>query len=1502
MTQGWEAKGLYEPEDEHDACGVGMIASIKGETRRDIVELGIEALKAVWHRGAVNADGKTGDGAGIHLQIPDRFFRDYISDFGAPLSNDQPFAIGMIFLPRRNYEAQEQCRMMVESAIIRLGYRIRGWRQVPINPSAIGEQADSTRPEIAQIIILGNEHEEEAKFERNLYLIRRRIENQVLQQAIRDFHICSLSCRSIVFKGLFQAEQLAVFYPDLQDPRIESNCAIFHQRFSTNTAPKWDLAQPFTMLAHNGEINTVRGNTQWMRTHEAFMHSPLFGQHIEDIKPVIPPGVSDTAALNAVMELLVKAGRSLPLSKLIMIPPAWTRFQGIPESHKALFSYCNCVMAPWDGPAAIAASDGEWALVGCDRNGLRPLRYSITDDGLLLAGSESGMVPMDSAKITEYGRLGPGEMVGIHLLEGRLYYDQPLKDKLAEEYPYEEWRKGVVKIATLPATGTHFATRFTEDEVKRRQIACGHTREDLDLVIAPMAESGKESIGSMGDDTSIAVLAKHYRGMHQFFRQNFSQVTNPPIDPIRERNVMSLLTRIGNKENILLQEEEQTQLVLLQTPILLNADMEALEPQLEGRTQVLDTTFPVSSPQETMALVLEGLLKQTDHHFEEGRRDFILTDAAAGEARISIPMILAVGALHSYMVATGRRKQISIFARSAECFDTHHAAVLIGVGASGVNPYLSESWLVKRYQAGRFRHITMDELLINYRDALSDGLLKIMSKMGISVVSSYRGGKNFEAVGLSRALVAEYFPGLSSRISGIGLPGLEARVRELHRRAYEPQDVSLSIGGFYLYRHEGERHADQGKDIHLLQQAVEEGNFEKYQAFAQSINGHVPMMIRDLLDFRSDREPISVDQVESVTEIRKRFVVPAMSIGALGPEAHEVLAIAANRMGMLSNSGEGGEDPSRFKPKQSGDNANSTIKQVASGRFGVTAEYLNACREIQIKVAQGAKPGEGGQLPGFKVNEMIARLRHATPGVTLISPPPHHDIYSIEDLAQLIYDLKQINPEALVSVKLVSQSGVGTIASGVVKAHADKIVVAGHSGGTGASPLTSLKFAGAPFEMGIAETHQVLTLNGLRSRVTLQTDGGIRTGRDIVMAALLGAEEFALGTISLIALGCLLVRQCHSNTCPVGICTQDEALRAKFEGTVERVINLYSFIAEDVRQILASLGYTSLRDIVGRTELLQQINVGGEGVDTIDLGPLLVQPDKGEYRPREAGDVRNEVEASLDEQMIADARTALEKGEKTELSYMVNNTHRTVGTRLSSFLVRNHKVEALKTGHVTVQLQGTAGQSLGAFAVNGLKIVLNGDANDYVGKGLSGGIITLTPPASQLRRSQNNVILGNTCLYGATSGSLFAAGQAGERFAVRNSGAIAVVEGCGSNGCEYMTGGTVVVLGAVGHNFAAGMSGGMAFVYDADNSFEMRINKDMVVYQRLGSEYWEEVLKDCITHHIAETGSQYANNILLQWEWGREKFWQICPKDMIDRLEFNLNGPSAQDELQVMPA
>jgi glutamate synthase (NADPH/NADH) large chain len=1494
------AEGMYRPDLESDACGVGLVAATDGKASRRVVEAAIEALRAVWHRGAVDADGKTGDGAGIHVDLPERFFDDAIAASGHKVLPNR-LAVGMIFLPRTDLSAQEDCRTIVEAEVIDAGFNIYGWRQVPVDVSVIGDKAQRTRPEIEQIMIAGPLPDEQsvAEFEKQLYLVRRRIEKKVIAAQIADFYICSLSCRSIIYKGLFLAESLADFFPDLTSKLFESRVAIFHQRYSTNTFPQWWLAQPFRCLAHNGEINTIRGNKNWMKSHEIKMASLAFGEHSEDIKPVIPAGASDTAALDAVFETLCRAGRDAPTAKLILVPEAWESDPDAPEAHKAMYAYLASVMEPWDGPAALAMTDGRWAVAGMDRNALRPLRYTLTADNLLVVGSESGMVLLPEASVRKKGRLGPGQMIAVDLDEGTLYEDGAIKDRIAGTQDYLARVRGFRTMADLPKGGRSSLRAWDRTELLRRQVAAGLTMEDMELILSPMVEDAKEAVGSMGDDTPLAVISDKPRHVAQFFRQNFSQVTNPPIDSLRERHVMSLKTRFANLANILDEKGQSEHVLVMDSPVLVGDDWDRLRAYFGDAIADIDCTFPVGGDASTLRDAIARIRREAEDAVRAGRSELFLSDQAIGEGRVGVAMVLAAAAVHTHLVRKGLRSYASVNVRSAEVLDTHAFAVLIGVGATTVHAYLAEAAITDRQARGLFGELGLDDCRKRFRKAIDDGLLKIMAKMGIAVISSYRGGYNFEAVGLSRALVNDLFPGMPAKISGEGYQSLFINATEKHEAAFDARITTLPVGGFYRQRAGGETHAYSAQLMHLLQTAVATDSYSTYLQFARGVADLPPVYLRDLMEFNYPAQGIALDSVEAITEIRKRFVTPGMSLGALSPEAHETLAIAMNRIGAKAVSGEGGEASERYRPYANGDNANSNIKQIASGRFGVTAEYLGACDEIEIKVAQGAKPGEGGQLPGFKVTEFIARLRHATPGVMLISPPPHHDIYSIEDLAQLIYDLKQINPRARVCVKLVSSAGIGTVAAGVAKAHADVILVAGNTGGTGASPQTSVKYAGTPWEMGLSEVNQVLTLNGLRHRIRLRTDGGLKTGRDIVIAAILGAEEYGIGTLSLVAMGCIMVRQCHSNTCPVGVCTQDEKLRAKFTGSPEKVINLMTFIAEEVREILARLGCRSLDEVIGRTELLRQVSRGAEHLDDLDLNPILAKVDAPDEERRSMGpNFRNPVPDSLDAQILNDAKPLFERGERMQLTYNVRNTHRAVGTRLSAEVTQRFGMTGLAQGHVEIRLRGTAGQSLGAFLCQGITLEVFGDANDYVGKGLSGGRIIVRPTVSSPLVSQHNSIVGNTVLYGATAGTLLAAGQAGERFAVRNSGANVVVEGCGANGCEYMTGGTAVILGPVGSNFGAGMTGGMAFVLDTDGAFERRANGESIVWQRLDSAHWEAVLKDLIADHAQATGSKWSAEILADWDLRKGEFWQICPKEMLPRLAH----PLSDAEIEVVAA
>ncbi|GAM96514.1 glutamate synthase [NADPH] large chain [alpha proteobacterium U9-1i] len=1486
--------GMYSPEDERDACGVGMVVAIDGKPRRDVVTMAISALKAVWHRGAVDADGKTGDGAGILIQAPQDFFREIVERTGHK-PGERTIFVGQIFLPRTDLGAQERARVIVESEIIRAGFSLYGWRQTPIDISALGEKANAARPEIEQVLFHDPQARDEDTVDRDLFVCRRRIEKRALATNITELYVCSLSAKRLIYKGMFLAQEIDTFYPDLKDERFVSSVALYHQRYSTNTFPTWRLAQPFRMLCHNGEINTLKGNVNWMKSHEIRMATEAFGKvDAGDVKPIIQPGGSDSAALDNVFEVLVRAGRAAPMAKSLLVPEAWAKSRTMKDEHRALYAYCNAVMEPWDGPAALAMYDGRWAVAGMDRNGLRPMRYALTGDGLLVVGSETGMCPLDGRKVLERGRLGAGQMVAVDTREGRLYHHEEIIDALAELHPYGEWLTNVIDLDKKLA-GSEAALFANKEELTRRQNAAGFSLEDIELLLQPMLEEGKEAIGSMGDDAPLAVLSEQTRPLSHYFRQNFSQVTNPPIDALREDRVMSLTTRFKNLGNILAQDSTQANVYTLSSPILTNGMSARLKAELGDDAALIDCTFPAPAPGEDAGVALRLALDRVRAEAEEavlkGCSHVVLSDEGQSLERVACPMILVTGGVHAHLVAKGLRSFCSISVRAAECLDTHYCAVLIGAGATTVNPYIAFATIADRCARGFAGKLTPEQAAANYRAALDAGLLKIMSKMGISVISSYRGGLNFEAIGLSRALVDEFFPGLTSRISGIGLNGIAQECVERHEHAYDEDAIALPVGGLYRWRASGERHALEAELIHQLQHACNTGDYAAYKKYADKVRARrldQPIQLRDLLEVRESAISAPLHEVESVNEIRKRFVTPGMSLGALSPEAHGTLNIAMNRIGARSVSGEGGEDPARYKAHPNGDDENSAIKQIASGRFGVTAEYLNQCREIEIKVAQGAKPGEGGQLPGFKVTELIARLRHSTPGVMLISPPPHHDIYSIEDLAQLIYDLKQINPYATVCVKLVAQSGIGAVAAGVAKAGADTILIAGHVGGTGASPQSSIKYAGIPWEMGLAEAHQVLMLNNLRHRVRLRTDGGLRTGRDIIVAAILGAEEFGIGTASLVALGCIMMRQCHSNTCPVGVCTQDESLRKRFGGSPEKVVNLMTFVADEVRELLSLLGMRSLSEVIGRTDLIEQISRGAEHLDDIDLNPLLVRVDSPypAYCTREG---RNEPPESLDAEIIKNAPAFFERGDKRQLDFTVRNTQRAIGTRAASLVTRKFGMSALPEGRLSVRLSGSCGQSLGAFLVQGIAIEVVGDSNDYVGKGLSGGLISLKPAPASRARARHDAIIGNTCLYGATAGKLFAAGQAGERFAVRNSGARAVIEGAGANACEYMTGGRVVILGAVGDNFGAGMTGGMAFVFDAQSRFEKMANPDTIIWRRLASAHWEEVLKRLISEHARRTDSLLAEELLKDWDLARGHFWQICPKEMLTRLTHPLS-------------
>tara|TARA_B100000029_G_scaffold358836_1_gene351678 strand:+ start:10967 stop:15475 length:4509 start_codon:yes stop_codon:yes gene_type:complete len=1473
---------IYNENQEHDACGVGLVVSTNGKKSRKVVEYGIEALKAVWHRGAVDADGKTGDGAGIHLEIPKDFFMEKIENTGHEVDNSE-ICVGMIFLPRNNFPAQENCRTIVESVLTKNNFNIYGWRQVPVNPKVLGEKAELTRPEITQVIFNYNDRDIKGKkLEIKLYEARRKIEKEASKNNLSSFYICSFSSKSIIYKGMFLAEALSDFYPDLKDDRFISRYVIFHQRFSTNTSPSWDLAQPFRSLAHNGEINTLKGNINWMKVHEQEMFSPMF-EDIENLKPVIPPGNSDSASLDNVFELLHISGHSAPLSKLMLIPDAWSKkSKTLSRDQRQLFNFLNSTMEPWDGPAAIAATDNEWAIVANDRNGLRPLRYTITKDNLVFAGSESGMIEFDENQVLSKGRLGPGDILGVRIDKGKVYSNSEIKNYLAKEY--KGFNNQIIDLDKKFQIKNEKKI-FDDLELRRRQHCFGYSLEDLELILHPMIAEEKEATGSMGDDTPLAVLSDKYRPLYHYFRQNFSQVTNPPIDSLRENKVMSLKTRFGNLGNILdFDNLTEKNIYVLESPILSNSQFENFLSYFGGNYKVIDCSFDES---ENLDEAISRITKEAEIAAREGITQIVLSDKDLSNKKLPIPILLCVGAINTHLINLKLRGYVSINVQTGEALDTHSFATLIGVGATTVNPYLALDSIYQRFSKKLFSDFTFDDCVKKYVKSINSGLLKIMSKMGISVISSYRGGCNFETVGLSRTIVNEYFPGVLSKISGIGLNGIEKKIRKNHEDAFKNDSNILPIGGLYKFRKDGEIHQYQGRLIHMLQTAVSKNSYDLYKKYAKGIYELPPINLRDLIDYRKRylNEPLDISLVEPVENILKRFGSGSMSHGALSKEAHETLAIAMNKIKGASCSGEGGEDEKRFKKFENGDSANSRVKQIASARFGVTINYLNNCNEIEIKIAQGAKPGEGGQLPGFKVTKEIARLRHSTPGVSLISPPPHHDIYSIEDLAQLIYDLKQINPNARVGVKLVASSGIGTIAAGVAKAKADIILISGHNGGTGATPQTSVKYVGVPWEMGLTEANQVLTLNNLRHSVTLRTDGGIKTGRDVVIAAMMGAEEFGIATTALVAMGCIMVRQCHSNTCPVGICTQDDELRKKFSGTPEKVVNLFTFIANEVREILAELGFKSLNKIIGRTDLLKQISKGSPNLDDLDLNPLFVQADPGENKRYCEKNLITKVPDTLDQKIWPEIESLIDQKKIINSIFKIENTHRAVGTRISYNLYKKFGYNKLQENSVVINFKGSAGQSFGAFGTKGLKLNLEGDANDYVGKGLSGATISIKLHNKSDLISNQNTIVGNTVLYGATSGYLYASGQAGDRFAVRNSGATSVIEGCDSNGCEYMTGGNVVILGNVGDNFAAGMTGGMAFIYDKEKDFEKKVNTDSVVYQKIETDFWKNFLLNLIKNHYKETSSRVASYILDNFDNELDNFYQVCPKEMLDKLK-----------------
>ena len=1475
---------LYDPRFEHDACGTGFVARISGAKSHDIVQKAIKSVCNLTHRGAVAADTQTGDGAGILTQLPVKFFLQDVPGLASKMETEEELGVGMMFMPGHDEDAYSLCRALVEHVITVRGLGLFGWRSVPVDTAVIGDSAALTAPRIQQVLLRKPKHLSSAEFERRLFLSRKEIEKHALKTDVRDFYICSFSSRSVVYKGLMIATALDSFFPDLKNPLFESSLALYHQRYSTNTFPTWSLAQPFRMLAHNGEINTVQGNRVWTKAREAELAFDQWGEDIRVLKPLIQEGGSDSANLDNALEALTLSGRNVLHSMMMLVPEAWRARDDINQQAKDFYDYNECFSEPWDGPAALVFSDGSIVGASLDRNGLRPARYKITFDGLIVLGSEVGALEIDDSSVMEKGRLGPGEMIAVDTARGILLKDIEIKNEIAAQKPYSEWVKNIYR---LPAATKVFdegngcpQPQDGQTDLVRQQVCFGYSSEELNLLFKPMMQSGKEPVGAMGDDAPVAVLSKQPKLLHSYFRQKFAQVTNPPIDPLRERLVMSLTSKLGHRRNWFGETPEHAKQVELQSPILFNselADLKSLEDPL-FQSVTLPTFFDVSGGEEGLDKALKLLCLDAERAADEGKFLVILSDRGVDAKQVPVPILLAVGAVHNHLLRQGKRLKVSVIAETGEPRDVHHFATLIGYGASAVNPYLAFETIKAMVDAEGTNGISVDEACKNFRDAVELGTLKVMSKMGISLLGSYRGAQIFEAIGISKEVIDQHFTDTPSRIGGLGLREIAREAFARHAKAFGSPEISLKDEGHYRFRKNGERRAWSPEALRAMQRLRASGTQEDYGHLKQALKDTAPIGIKDLLGFKKLNLPVSLDEVEPVEEIRKRFCTAAMSLGALSPETHEAIAIAMNRIGGKSNSGEGGEDPRRFHILPDGDWANSAIKQVASARFGVTIEYLASAKELEIKMAQGSKPGEGGQIPGNKVSPLIARLRKAIPGIALISPPPHHDIYSIEDLAQLIYDLKQANYRAKVCVKLVSEAGVGTIAAGVAKAYADVILISGHEGGTGASPLSSIKNAGCPWELGIAEVQQVLVMNGLRERVTLRVDGGFKTGRDIVIAAMLGAEEFNFGTAALIAMGCKYVRQCHLNTCPVGIATQDEQLRARFDGKPEMLINYLTAIAEDVRKTLAELGARSLNEVVGRTDMLEQRTVTDHPkANTLDLSGFLARRDYEREKRFRVWYRNDRPDKPLDDTILQDVKDAIRDKTPITREYKIRNINRSVGTKLSGEIAYLYGDRGLPEKTIQLRFRGSAGQSFGAFLVHGIKLVLIGEANDYVGKGMCGGEIVVMPARNSANSAQD-VIIGNTVLYGATGGTLFASGRAGERFAVRNSGTLAVVEGVGDHGCEYMTHGTVIVLGRTGRNFGAGMTGGSAYVLDLLGDFERRYNHELVEIRRVEDSEDSHFLQMILYRHLEATNSARAQKVLMNWTEYQPLFWRVMPK------------------------
>lgn len=1462
-------KGLYNAEYEHDACGVGMVVNIHGNKSHELVDNALKVLENMRHRGAEGADNKTGDGAGIMLQIP----HEFILLQGIPVPEKGKYGTGLVFLPKDEAQQQDILSIMIEE-IEREGLSLMHLRNVPTNPDCLGETALASEPDIKQLFVTGVTDNRVPYFERTLYLIRKRIERRVKN---KDFYICSLSSKNIIYKGMLSSLQLRQYFPDLTNNYFTSGLALVHSRFSTNTFPTWSLAQPFRLLCHNGEINTIRGNRGWMQARESVLSSEALGS-IKDISPIIQPGMSDSASLDNVFEFFVMSGLSLPHAMALMVPESFNDKNPISEDLKAFYEYHSILMEPWDGPAALLFSDGRYAGGMLDRNGLRPARYTITRNDMMVVASEVGVMDFEPSEIAEKGRLQPGKILLIDTQEGKIYYDGEIKERLAAEHPYRQWLStNRIQLEKLKS-GRKVSNAV--DNLVRRELMFGFGEEDIENTIIPMCVNGQEPTASMGNDTPLAVLSDRPQVFFDYFRQQFAQVTNPAIDSIRENLVMSLTEYIGRVgTGILIPDETNCKMVRLPHPILNNTQLDILcNIRYKGfNTVKLPILFECAKGEDGLREALDNLCKQAERSVDDGYNYIILTDRDIDETHAAIPSLLAVSAVHHYLISVGKRVQTALIVESGEIRETMHAALLLGYGASALCPYMTFAILDDLVKRGKVQE-NYETAEANYIKAVKKALLKIMAKMGISTIRSYRGAKIFESIGLSESLLKTYFGTETSTIGGIGLETIARDAIAMHDAGFAKTVCTdfLPNQGLFHYRKDGIKHAWNPETISTLQLATRMGSYKKYKEFTRLVDEKdAPIFIRDFLDFK--RNPIDIDKVEPVESIVKHFVVGAMSFGALSREAHEAIALAMNKLGARSNTGEGGEDNERFHSTYDGISLSSKTKQIASGRFGVTTEYLVNAEELQIKVAQGAKPGEGGQLPGFKVNEIIAKTRHSIPGISLISPPPHHDIYSIEDLAQLIFDLKNVNPKAAISVKLVAESGVGTIAAGVAKAKADLIVISGAEGGTGASPASSMRFAGISPEIGISETQQTLVKNGLRGQVRLQVDGQLKTGRDVVLMALLGAEEFGFGTLALIVLGCVMMRKCNLNTCPLGVTTQNPELRKNFIGKYEYLVNYFTFLAREVREYLAEMGYTRLDDIVGHTELIVRKEVEkGSKPSMLDFSRLLNR-ESGNCSLYHTTAQIHDLGNILDRQIIRSAQKAIEEKEEVNLDYAIKNTDRAVGTMLSGMIAGKYGYDGLPDSTINIKFKGSAGQSFGAFLVSGVSFKLEGETNDYFAKGLSGGRIAILPPVRSNFEAEDNIIAGNTGLYGATSGELYINGKVGERFAVRNSGAIAVIEGAGDHCCEYMTGGRVVVLGETGRNFAAGMSGGVAYVWDKHHNFDYFCNMDMVEINLVDESNYRKELHELIRQHYLYTGSKLARTMLDDWNRYVEDFVQVVP-------------------------